>query len=142
MQPTLKEIIGADKEGEYFAALDDMAENAFDDQVGLAPRWARAGLALGLCWARARLMLGSLCGSRLPAHRGPTMHALACYARAKRTVPQWQHLALQAACAAWVLGRPVLAALPTPALLMLPHRPPWVPRSAPAPTRATRASPS
>lgn len=30
---TLKEIIGADKEGEFFAALDEMAENAFDDQA-------------------------------------------------------------------------------------------------------------
>lgn len=34
LQPTLKEIIGAEKEAEYFAALDEMAENAFDDQVG------------------------------------------------------------------------------------------------------------
>ncbi|KAL4451627.1 hypothetical protein ABPG75_007289 [Micractinium tetrahymenae] len=40
--PTLKEIIGADKEGEYFAALDEMAENAFDDQcTGANPRYPR-----------------------------------------------------------------------------------------------------
>ncbi|PSC69509.1 bifunctional acetaldehyde-alcohol dehydrogenase [Micractinium conductrix] len=39
---TLKEIIGADKEGEFFAALDEMAENAFDDQcTGANPRYPR-----------------------------------------------------------------------------------------------------
>ena len=39
-QATLKEIIGADKEAQYFAALDTMAENAFDDQcTGANPRY-------------------------------------------------------------------------------------------------------
>lgn len=33
VQPTLREIIGAEREAEYMAALDEMAENAFDDQV-------------------------------------------------------------------------------------------------------------
>lgn len=33
LQPTIKEIVGAEREAEYFAALDEMAENAFDDQV-------------------------------------------------------------------------------------------------------------
>jgi hypothetical protein len=30
---TIKEIVGAAKETEYMAALDTLAENAFDDQV-------------------------------------------------------------------------------------------------------------
>lgn len=37
---TLKEIIGADKEAAYMASLDQMAENAFDDQcTGANPRY-------------------------------------------------------------------------------------------------------
>lgn len=40
LQPTIREIVGADKEAEYMAALDDMAENAFDDQcTGANPRY-------------------------------------------------------------------------------------------------------
>lgn len=39
---TLKEIMGAEREGEYMAALDVMAENAFDDQcTGANPRYPR-----------------------------------------------------------------------------------------------------
>lgn len=30
----MQDVLGADKEAEYFAAVDEMAENAFDDQVG------------------------------------------------------------------------------------------------------------
>jgi len=30
--PTIREIVGAAKEGEYLASLDQLAENAFDDQ--------------------------------------------------------------------------------------------------------------
>ena len=37
---TIKEIVGADKEGAYLAALDTLAENAFDDQcTGANPRY-------------------------------------------------------------------------------------------------------
>jgi hypothetical protein len=32
-QATIREIIGADKEGAYMGALESMAEMAFDDQV-------------------------------------------------------------------------------------------------------------
>lgn len=32
-QPTIREIVGADKEAEYMAALETMAEMAFDDQA-------------------------------------------------------------------------------------------------------------
>ncbi|EFN58161.1 hypothetical protein CHLNCDRAFT_141971 [Chlorella variabilis] len=40
--PTLREIIGAEREAEYMAALDEMAENAFDDQcTGANPRFPR-----------------------------------------------------------------------------------------------------
>lgn len=37
---TVREIVGADKEGAYLAALDSLAENAFDDQcTGANPRY-------------------------------------------------------------------------------------------------------
>ena len=37
---TIKEIVGADKETAYMAALDSLAENAFDDQcTGANPRY-------------------------------------------------------------------------------------------------------
>ena len=42
LQPTLKDIIGAHREAEYFAALDELAENAFDDQVSWRQQGSRA----------------------------------------------------------------------------------------------------
>ena len=37
---TIKEIVGADKETAYMAALDSLSENAFDDQcTGANPRY-------------------------------------------------------------------------------------------------------
>ncbi len=51
--PTLKEIIGADKEAEYMAALDQLAEDAFDDQC------TGTCVSVSVC-VRA---LGSLCRS-------------------------------------------------------------------------------
>ena len=39
-QPTIREIIGAEKEEEFMASLDDLAEDAFDDQcTGANPRY-------------------------------------------------------------------------------------------------------
>ena len=32
--PRVQDVLGAAREAEYFAAVDEMAENAFDDQVG------------------------------------------------------------------------------------------------------------
>ncbi|PRW60149.1 bifunctional acetaldehyde- alcohol dehydrogenase isoform A [Chlorella sorokiniana] len=38
--PTIKDVLGAAREAEYFAAVDEMAENAFDDQcTGANPRY-------------------------------------------------------------------------------------------------------
>jgi acetaldehyde dehydrogenase/alcohol dehydrogenase len=38
--PTIREICGAEREGEYMAKLDDMSDNAFDDQcTGANPRY-------------------------------------------------------------------------------------------------------
>lgn len=40
IQPTIKEMLGADKEAEYLGALDRLAEDAFDDQcTGANPRY-------------------------------------------------------------------------------------------------------
>lgn len=64
MQPTIREMVGVEKEEAYMASLDGMAENAFDDQcTGANPRYpliADLKRILREAWGSPILPLSSL----------------------------------------------------------------------------------
>lgn len=71
--PTLREIIGADKEAAYLAGLDKLAEDAFDDQcTGANPRYPLISdlrAMLHSAWDKPILPLAELPGVYHPAER-------------------------------------------------------------------------
>ncbi|EFN53515.1 hypothetical protein CHLNCDRAFT_58567 [Chlorella variabilis] len=89
--PTIRDILGADKEGEYMAALDEMAENAFDDQcTGANPRYPLISdlrqilkmTAVGKSWATRRT--ASRACSDISARSGLDTMGVSVPARAPR----------------------------------------------------------